>query len=389
MSFVLQLPRQAVLILLLVFFGAMCTSSLIPVMGFFIVEGLGQQPWQIALYSGIVAPLTIVVNRLLGERLDRMVAVKPLLLISIIAYLLMALLLSSLPPFWLLVAVGAPVMAVANGATSTEFTYGRLYAERHGIEITQYNAWLRMGVSLAWVVGPAMSFITIDLVGFRVAYMISAGLAGIWFVLWHLAVPNDFRAPQRPPRPVELDGIDWWLLLAALVCTLIAIGNVLFTAAMPLFFVREVGLPGYTPGLAISAKCVVEVIAIFSAARLAERFGPRAVLAGAAILAILTFAAFAQVSSVLQVVILGAIEGYYYGLFAGVAISFVQSYAPDKPGRATALFMNSLYLGGFIGNVSMGFIADAFSFQAVIYVAAASGVPVLLALAVLRPPRST
>ena len=387
MSFVLQLPRQAVLILLLVFFGAMCTSSLIPVMGFFIVEGLGQEPWQIALYAGVVAPLTMVVNRIFGERLDRMVAVKPLLLVSIIAYLVMAVLLASLPPFWLLIALGAPVMAIANGATSTEFTYGRLYAEKTGIEISQYNAWLRMGVSLAWVVGPSMSFIIIDLVGFRVAYSISAGIAAIWLLLWHVAVPNGFRAAPRPPRPADLDGIDWPLLLAALVCTLIAIGNVLFTAAMPLFFVREVGLPGYTPGLAISAKCVVEVVAIFSAARLATRFGPRAVLAAAAVLAILTFAAFTQVSSVTQVVILGAIEGYYYGLFAGVAISFVQSYAPDKPGRATALYMNSLYLGGFIGNVSMGFIADVFSFQAVIFVAAASGVPVLLALICLRPPR--
>lgn len=387
MSFVLQLPRQAVLILLLVFFGAMCTSSLIPVMGFFIVEGLGQEPWQIALYSGVVAPLTIVVNRIFGERLDRMVAVKPLLLVSIVAYLLMAMLLASLPPFWMLIAVGAPIMAVANGATSTEFTYGRLYAEKNGIEISQYNAWLRMGVSMAWVVGPSTSFIIIDLVGFRTAYMISAGLSVIWFLLWHLSVPNDFRAPQRPPRPVENESIDWWLLLAAFVCSLIAIGNVLFTAAMPLFFVREVGLPGYTPGLVISAKCIVEVIAIFSAARLANRFGPRAILAAAAILAILTFTAFAQVQTVTQVVILGAIEGYYYGLFAGVAISFVQSYAPDKPGRATALFMNSLYLGGFVGSVSMGVIADAFSFQAVIYVAAASGVPVLFALAFLRPPR--
>ena len=76
MSFVLQLPRQAVLILLLVFFGALCTSSLIPAMGYFIVEGLKQEPWQIGLYTGLVAPLTMVVKIMLENTQDlRWVAV--------------------------------------------------------------------------------------------------------------------------------------------------------------------------------------------------------------------------------------------------------------------------------------------------------------------------
>lgn len=41
-----------------------------------------------------------------------------------------------------------------------------------------------------------------------------------------------------------------------------------------------------------------------------------------------------------------------------------------RPGRATAVYMNSLFLGGMIGSVSMGFIASAADFKTVLFVAA-------------------
>ncbi len=42
----LQLPRQALLILLLQFTNSLGVSALVPLMSFFIVEGLGAEPWQ-------------------------------------------------------------------------------------------------------------------------------------------------------------------------------------------------------------------------------------------------------------------------------------------------------------------------------------------------------
>ena len=72
------------------------------------------------------------------------------------------------------------------------------------------------------------------------------------------------------------------------------------------------------------------------------------------------------------------------GLFAGVSISFVQSFAPDRPGRATAVYMNSLFLGGMIGSVSMGIIASATDFRTVLYVAACSSVVALIVLMATR-----
>ena len=100
----------------------------------------------------------------------------------------------------------------------------------------------------------------------------------------------------------------------------------------------------------------------------------------AAILAPTSMILFAQVTEFWHVMAASVIEGTYYGLFAGVSISFVQSFAPDRPGRATAVYMNSLFLGGMIGSISMGIIASVTDFKTVLYVAAGSSVVALLIL---------
>ena len=71
MQMLSRLNRHSVLILALVFIGSMGASTLVPMMGLFIVEGLAQQPWKISIYAGVVTVLTLMVNRVFGEWLDQ------------------------------------------------------------------------------------------------------------------------------------------------------------------------------------------------------------------------------------------------------------------------------------------------------------------------------
>lgn len=372
MLFAARPPRQGALIFLLLVTGSICMSSLIPVMGFFIIEGLGESAWKVGFYTGVTLPLSMLINRWFGEKLDQGVKVRRLLLVSVSAYIGFCMVLASIPPFALMVLLGAPLMSVANGSSSTTFTYGRLYAEQAGFDITRTNSWLRMGISLAWMIGPALAYVLIDQFGFTVTFAVSGIAGAVWLLLCFLCIPPDFAGPQRSRRKDMAEKTDRPMLLAALCCLFFAVSNTLFVSAMPLFFTREAGLPGYAPGLSLSVKCFLEIFAIFASARLAARFGVRSVIYAAAIAGTVTMVMFTQVSSVAGVVAYAALEGLYYGLFAGVAITFVQSFAPEKPGRATAVYMNSLFLGGMIGSVSMGFIATAFDFRTVLLFSAAS-----------------
>lgn len=375
-----KLPRQVVLVLVLQFSQSLGVSTLVPLMSFFIVEGLGAAPWQIGLYTGIVLPLTLVANRWAGERLDHGFPIRRLLSFSVAGFLTLSALLTQVTSLWMLLLLVAPLTSLSNTGSGVIFTFGRLYSEREGLDIARINSWLRMTVSLAWMIGPALSFALVAAVGFTAAFTAAFAIGLVYATLWQRAVPADFRAAPREKADGDGDPVNWGLMIAGMICLGFVITNSLFVSAMPLYFVQETGLPGATPGLSLTVKCLLEVFVIFGSVRLAERIGIRQVLMLAACLATASMLLFAQVQSVWQVVLVSALEGIYYGLFAGMAISFVQSFAPHRPGRATAVYMNSLFLGGLIGSVSMGFIASATDYRTVLLVAAASSLAALVIL---------
>ena len=107
--------------MLLQFTKSLGASSLIPLMSFFIVEGLGSAPWQVGLYTGLVMPLTLIANRWAGERLDHGFRVKRLLLISICAFILLTALLTQVSNLLMLVLLVAPLMGLANMGSGTDF----------------------------------------------------------------------------------------------------------------------------------------------------------------------------------------------------------------------------------------------------------------------------
>jgi len=85
---------------------------------------------------------------------------------------------------------------------------------------------------------------------------------------------------------------------------------------------------------------------------------------------ILAFGVLYNASSLALMAAGASLEGLYYGTFAAVGMTFVQGFARGKIGRATALYMNSLFLGSMAGTTGMGIIASLYGFRAVIVAAA-------------------
>jgi len=198
-------------------------------------------------------------------------------------------------------------------------------------------------------------------------------LSSVWLGLWWSGLPRDITASAKPEsdtsEPYAQASSGLWLTAAYVFC--LSLAHSLTFSSLPLFYVQEVSLPGFAPGVAFSIKTFVEVIAIFSTPMIITRFGMRPALILTTFLAAVTIQLLASVQSFPQMLFRAALEGLYYGFYASLGISYVQSFAKDRPAQATAIYWNTLMVSGLLAGPAVGFIGQAYDFQTVIEVASA------------------
>lgn len=344
---------------------------IIPFMGFFLVSGLGHDPWVISLYSLFVISVTLITNRQFARRIDAGGRVFPLVGIAASGFAVSAMTLSVVANLWTVLTIGVIGFGISTSAISTMFSLGGNLAEVNGVLRSRFNAYMRATTSTAWMIGPAVTFLIADQINVFAVFRLALALAVLWLYLWWVVLPHDITAASTA-APLS-DGNarstsrELWLATAFVFC-LSSAHSLTFTA-LPLFYVTEVGLPGYAPGTAFSIKTFVEVLAIFSTPMLIARFGMRRALLATSLLAVVTIQLIASVETFAQMMLGAALEGLYYGLYASLGISYIQSFAADRPAQATAIYWNTLMVSGLLAGPLVGLLAQAYNFEMVVRVA--------------------
>lgn len=357
--------------LFLLFIGTICNSMAVSYMGFYLIEGLGQAPWSISVYTGCFAIVVIITNRMLAAKMDE--GANPFLMIGLAAlsFLIASAAIALSASFLVIVMFGAIGFGIGSSAMSTKFSIGGIIAGRNGINRSTFNAYMRAITSTSWMIGPALSFTLADLYNHAVVFQAAVVAGGLWLTAWWFLAPRN--ASAEPRRKVDQGGqakqANFELRMAVIFVFCLALAHSLTFSALPIFFVQEVGLPGFAPGSAFTVKTFVELFAIFSTPILIKRYGLRRSLFGTAILAILAILAIGTTSSLAHMFIGAALEGFYFGLFSTLAISFVQSLSTDRPAYANALYWNTMMLTLILAGPATGAIAQLFSFQSVIFIA--------------------
>ncbi len=373
--------------LLVLFIGTTCSSMIGPFMAYYIVEGLGRAPWTISVYATGVTVIGIICTRTFGRWLDAGTPPFSLIGVALAGYLVATSALSISPSLWFLLSFGVFGFGLSNSAVSTMFSLGAVLAERDKMPRSRGNAFLRATTSTAWMIGPALAFLVAERFGEAAVFKLAFALACCWAVMWWIIIPRATTLRPKPESAVSQfpnQNVDLWLAAAFVFC--LSLAHSLTFSALPLFYITEVGLPGYAPGTAFSMKTFVEIFAIFTTPVIISRFGLKGPLVAVALLATITILLLSYIQTFPQMLAGAALEGLYYGLYASIGISFMQSFSGDRPAQATALYWNVLSVSGILAGPATGIIAQASDFRTVIRVASvvAASAALLLFISMFR-----
>jgi MFS transporter, SET family, sugar efflux transporter len=372
-------------ILLLLLVGTISNAMIAPFMPYYIVEGLKEAPWTISVYAALRITLTVLFNRLIGRWLDEGARFIHFIVMSSVAYVAACLAIYLFPSYLTLICFATLGFGVSGTFMTVMFTLGRQFADEANVDGSRFNAFLRGTTSTAWMLGPALAFTVADRLGIQNVFLFALALGALRLAVALWTVPPDLAGVQKDrPQDSAADAFNAALWKAATACFFISLGHSICMVALPLFYTKEVGLPTYAPGLALSVKTATEIVAISSTPFLMRRFSQRNILLATACLALVAVFALASVWNLASMVFAQILEGAYYGIYASVGVSFVQSFARGRMGQATSLYVNTLTVTGILAGPIVGLIGQFIRFQNAVECASVTIVIAMVVLWVTR-----
>jgi PPP family 3-phenylpropionic acid transporter len=251
--------------------------------------------------------------------------------------------------------VGYAVFFVGMGGLADALAVARV---RAGAVYGRIRLWGSLGwIVTALAVGALLGTSTPRLGGLLVPAAMWAALGGAVVASWQVAGTG-----ERTVRPRLGDvrtllaepGLRLLLVAGALHWACMAPYNVFFGV-----FLRDLGLPPVSWGLAYSVGVTAEMLVLLYFHRINARFSLDTLLAAAFVTSALRWVGNAVLRAPSALIALQALHGMTFGMFWSAGIALVGTTVPPKL-RATgqALLVMAINVGGAVGNLAVGRVYD-------------------------------
>jgi DHA1 family multidrug resistance protein-like MFS transporter len=292
---------------------------------------------------------------LLADRWGQKIVITAGLIISLGTSLLLAV--SMMPWQLLLIYLFFGLGLAAIGPTLMAYVADLSPPSHLGRSYGAYTLAIYSGMSL----GPALGGWVAELLGFRLLFVVAAGLVGLVLLLALVFLPGSRRA-SKPVRSTSETPPSWRRLLhnrALLGCWLITFGGCFGLGAFITFaplYMKEQHLSVGDIGLVFACHAAVNALSRVPFGRLSDRLGRRWVQAivGCLLMA-LSLVGFGQAHTLAQFLVAGAALGMAMGLgFTPVGALIAEVVPPAARGMAMGGYNSCIYLSMMISAAVMG-----------------------------------
>lgn len=374
--------------LLIAFLSGIAGALLAPTLSLFLTTEVKVRPLWVGLFYTVNAIVGIAVSFLLAKRSDTRGDRRKLILVCCLMAVGNCLLFAFNRDYLTLITAGVLLSAIANTAMPQIFALAREYADSSAREVVMFSSVMRAQLSLAWVIGPPLSFTLALNYGFTVMFVIAAATFAICALLVWFTLPSVPRvapvepadtliaAPSAPIAPLSAwrnPDVRRLFIASVLMWTC----NTMYIIDMPLYITADLGLPENLAGLLMGTAAGLEIPAMLLAGYYVKRFGKRNMMLFAVAAGILFYAGLVVFKFKLALMVLQLFNAIFIGIIAGIGMLYFQDLMPGRPGAATTLFTNSISTGVILAGVLQGALVENLGHYAVYWLAA------LLAVAAL------
>ncbi|MFI3310331.1 MFS transporter [Ewingella allii] len=341
-----------------------------PTLSLFLTNEVKVRPMWVGLFYTVNAIAGIAVSFLLANRSDMKGDRRKLLLLCCVMAVGNALVFAFSRDYLVLITVGVLLAAIANTSMPQLFALAREHADRSASEVVMFSSTMRAMLSLAWVLGPPLSFMLALNYGFTLMYLSAAAVYIASILMIWLFLPSVPRVEQ-PVDNAEVAVSAWRnrdVRLLFFASLLMWTCNLMYVIDMPLYIARDLGLPEGLAGLLMGTAAGIEIPAMLIAGTLVKRWGKRRLMLVAAVNGVLFYAGLVLFESKTALLLLQLFNAIFIGIIAGIGMLYFQDLMPGRAGSATTLFTNSISTGVIFAGLLQGTIVENFGHYPVYWV---------------------
>ncbi|UNK62045.1 sugar efflux transporter [Buttiauxella ferragutiae] len=343
-----------------------------PTLSLFLSREVEVRPFWVGLFYTVNAIAGILVSLALAKRSDNRGDRRKLIMVCCVMAVANCVLFAFNRHYLTLITIGVMFASIANTAMPQIFALAREYADNSAREVVMFSSIMRAQLSLAWVIGPPLSFMLALNYGFTTMFLIAAGIFVISLALIFFALPSVARIEQ--PADVALTQVSGWkdknVRLLFIASMLMWTCNTMYIIDMPLWISSDLGLPESLAGLLMGTAAGLEIPAMILAGYYVKRFGKRRMMVIAVAAGVLFYVGLIMFHSRTALLLLQLFNAVFIGIVAGIGMLWFQDLMPGRPGSATTLFTNSISTGVILAGVLQGALTESFGHYSVYWLIA-------------------
>jgi SET family sugar efflux transporter-like MFS transporter len=362
--------RTRLLFLAATFFCGLAMAFMYPLISLYLVDELNSSPIQMGGFLATMVICGVIASTYIGKKSDQGWPRKRILFVAQLCFSSAMLVFIFTRHIGFALAAAAFLLSINSSTLPQIFTLGRLYSDK---KITKggslFMSLMRAGIAVAWVVGPPLAFLVKEQFGFNIAFTVSIVSALMMIVI--VSLLPEYTADQSSTHKTA--GTFSWVKVPNVVFFL-ASTVLMFSAAhmyvtsLPLFITKELLLPGQWAGYLMGLAAFIEIPFMVVAGIYGPKLGNRRLMIMALVSGAVFFFGLLWSESVISLMVLQIFNGIFIAVTACLGMLFIQDIMKTQMGLATTLFTSAQQVSMLVGSLSVGLVAQFFSYYAVFVV---------------------